>query len=250
MASFYDVTDGRMTEFKRVLSQAGFTSEDVIRIIKTPELAKKMHEAIAVPRVEALEHIFRRADWSPPSWWRSMEKQVLKANAMWPGAVSDMSLPRFVPRKSTEIPLLHVPRPFDELWETLQSCQGDVGWWPRSFERYEETLRKASAMVYDSEPVWLAFDYAANRGKSPRQVRNQSNLATFEVLSALIQFPDWPKSWLHGYPRPNLSGLTTRSRGNIRLALSFDLYADNVELGWWDADIVDRDWASPTIRIL
>lgn len=46
MASFHDITVGQQIEFSRVLSSAGFTKQDVERIIRNPSLAKVLHGAL------------------------------------------------------------------------------------------------------------------------------------------------------------------------------------------------------------
>ena len=46
MASFHEITVGQQIEFSRVLSSAGFTKQDVERIIRNPSLAKVLHGAL------------------------------------------------------------------------------------------------------------------------------------------------------------------------------------------------------------
>lgn len=60
----------------------------------------------------------------PPPWWRSAEQQLARAEELWPYLELPEAPTNFVPASKTEVLLLHVPRPFDELWDAIAPPQG------------------------------------------------------------------------------------------------------------------------------
>lgn len=205
MASFYDVTDGRMTEFKRVLSQAGFTSDDVMRVIKTPDLAKRMYGAINMSPLEVAEWLIPPMSWSPPEWWRTPKQQLERANDLWPGVIPRIPSAQFVPRTNTEVPLLHVPKSFDGLCRMVTNLNGYTKWRPFKDKFDVDHLRLAPGVPDRTEPVWIGFDPEGHRyddDLSRLWANSTASLAASEVLSAWIQFPRWPLSWGTGGAQP------------------------------------------------
>ncbi len=72
MASLHEITVGQDIEFKRVLARAGFDGDVVLQIIKTPDLAVAMREAILAKLEEAAK---------PLSFVLSVEAQLARFKA-------------------------------------------------------------------------------------------------------------------------------------------------------------------------
>jgi hypothetical protein len=70
------------------------------------------------------------------------------------------------------------------------------------------------------------------------------------VLSAVIQFPDWPLAWFHGASAPNLSGYQLKYDGvwsHVPYLLRFDV-SRQLELNAYWAVNADGPWSSPSVR--
>jgi hypothetical protein len=138
--------------------------------------------------------------WPPttPRWYRTPEQQIERARQLWGewyGVVTDLPEPPagFVAQTKSEVLLLHVPLPFDELLRAVEAPAGYVKKIERCFN--SDKLSLAPNIPVRTDPVWVAFDPNANHGEDPEKLWGQPDLAASEVLSALIQFPDWPLSW-------------------------------------------------------
>lgn len=183
----------------------------------------------------------------PPSWWPTLEEQLDTACRLWP----DVNLPEppaeFVPQTETEVLLLHVPRPFDELWHAVQAPSGYTKVLSGVTEENRPALRLAPNVPHRTTPVWLGFDPEHGRGKRPDSFWGQPNLAASEVLSALIQFPDWPLAWRKdGVSVPNLTGYQLA----WSYVLCFDLWDKRCQLrldSYW-ASLAGDLWSSPVVR--
>jgi hypothetical protein len=157
----------------------------------------------------------------------------------------------FEPRTSSEVLLLHVPEQFSHLWRRVPVPSG------------LEKLREYS-MLYSSDrylkrlrpevevPVWVAFDPMFGVGEAPQNLFSRQYLACSEVLSALIQFPNWVDEWGCGYPEPLMSGYRHRSSVNdpwdqvprVTKKEMFREFALDVVYEHQGIDL----WASPTVR--
>ena len=239
MASFYDTTVGQQVEFQRVLASAGFTDEDVARIIKEPSLASMMHASIQ-PKLVA----------SVPSWYISPEQQLDRARQLWPNAVLPEPPKEFTPRTKSEVLLLHVPDTFDSLWDKVVAPEGYTKYRWEGVKADKRNLRLSPNKREYTEPVWLAFDPEHGKGERPDSFWGQADIAASEVFSALIQFPEWPLAWFNGASAPNLSGYQLKYDGN---------WSDVPCLGRWDVvrqlDLLDGwaggrygYWSSPSVR--
>lgn len=152
--------------------------------------------------------------WRPPTWWRDEVDQLGCARKHWPNIDLPDPPERFIPRSKTGVLLLHVPDTFDSLWSKIRVPRGYDLLRSDSFESGSEALRFTPSKIEFTEPVWLEYDYAFARGKSPDQLWRNPRLAASEVLSAVIQFPDYPFAWLdwrRGAPAPNMSGYQSRA---------------------------------------
>ena len=243
MVSLYDTTLGQQTEFLRVLAAAGFGREDVSRVIRDPRLAEAMVSAIRRPQSSSI--------YTPPTWWRTPEQQLARARQLWPGRELPAPPEQFTPRTTSEVLLLHVPDTFDNLWSMVVAPTGYTKRRLPAVKADRANLRLAPNKREFTQPVWLAFDPEHGRGACPVLLWGQDNLAASEVLSALIQFPDWPLAWFKGASAPNLAGYQLKRDGGWlcvpylhRRDPSFDL----LELSACWAVCGACDWSSPSVR--
>lgn len=188
--------------------------------------------------------------WTPPNWWCTPEQQLERARQLWLDIVLPEPPKEFVARTKTEVLLLHVPRPFDELWRLIQAPTGYTKFRKNYVRSDKRHLRLAKNVVSRTEPVWLGFDPEANKGKRPDWLWGQSDLASYEVLSALIQFPDWPLGWFKGASAPNLNGFQIKYRRKWTVVPGVRRWGSLRQLGldayWAGQD--NPNWASPSVR--
>lgn len=185
-----------------------------------------------------------------PSWYVSPEQQLERARQLWPNAVLPEPPKEFTPRTSSEVLLLHVPDTFDSLWNKVDAPTVYIKYRWESVKTDKWNLRLSPNKREYTEPVWLAFDPEHGKGARPDSLWGQSDLAASEVLSALIQFPEWPLAWFNGASAPNLSGYQLKYEGN---------WSDVPCLSRWDDDrqlVLSARWAgddgslfaSPSVR--
>lgn len=239
MASFYDTTVGQQVEFQRVLASAGFTDSDIARIIKEPNLASTMYMAIQPKAVATV-----------PSWYVLPEQQLARARQLWPNAVLPEPPKEFTPRTKSEVLLLHVPDSFDSLWDKVDAPTGYTKYRWDGVKSDKRTLRLAPNKVEFTQPVWLAFDPEHGKGERPESFWGQDDIAASEVLSALIQFPDWNLSWFNGASAPNLSGYQLKYDADWSHVPCLRRWGVGRQLelrGHW-ADLRLGLWASPSVR--
>ena len=72
----------------------------------------------------ALQDLFERMTWNPPTWWSTTEQQLERARQLWPNAVLPEPPKGFTPRTKSEVLLLHVPDSFDSLWDKVVAPRG------------------------------------------------------------------------------------------------------------------------------
>lgn len=198
--------------------------------------------------------------WTPPNWWCTPAQQLELAHRLWP--YDELLLPpeNFTPRSESEVLLLHVPRSFERLWDVVtipRDCSTDRA----SFVRISHLLRLIPGREEFTSPVWLGFDPESYRGLPAFKARNQiqsacrggdaAMLAASEVLSALIQFKDWPLAWRSGASQPIMSGYTFAT-------LAYEANAPYIHWTYGDKgrlrlhsrwhDLCDDGDASPVIR--
>lgn len=251
MVSLFDLHVGQLMEFNRVLSAAGFTGEDALRINRSPELARKMREVLEPQRFVA----------PLPSWYVSPEQQLERARQLWPG----MDLPEppkeYELLSAAEVLLLHVPDTFDGLWDKVEAPAGFAKKLSSDLKPDRRNLRMTPGKALHSRPSWLAFNTEYGAGVAPSHLwPKATDLAGPEVLSALIQFPNWCLSWLrasgsqlrHIGADPNLSGYQMIHQGRWdyvpRICLSVPerslwlvpIHADGTAFG--------HNTVSPTVR--
>lgn len=201
MAGFYDSSIAQQVEFHTALAGAGFTESDVSRVIQDPSLAARMYREIAggttaapIPAVAKMEH-----------WSESVARQIERAEQLWPTIVLPEPPADFAPRTESEVPLLHVPDTIDRLWARVSAPGGYTKLRPVEMNTDMRHLRLAPNAVAHRAPVWVAFDPEHGRGLTPASlwgagapVRDGIAPAAGEVLSALIQFPNWCRAWFGG----------------------------------------------------
>lgn len=193
---------------------------------------------------------------NPPPWWRKPEQQLARARELWPGTELPEPPARFAPLTKTEVLLLHVPASFEVLWRFVAAPDGyekfrDRGLWSNSAH-----LRLTPNALKHDEPVWVAFDPEYGVDRPPYYVWDdmRHHVASSEVLSALIQFPDWPLAWLHGAAAPHIAGYRYAGlnatwsrclylRCHVVPVNRLGLYQDS-------ASLHSKNWASPSVRVL
>ncbi len=148
--------------------------------------------------------------WNPPTWWRAPEQQLARARQLWPNTALPEPPAEFTPQTKSEVLLLHVPGSFNSLWSKVVAPEGYAKCRLEEVKASKRNLRLAPNKVEYTQPVWLAFDPEHGSSAYPSFFWGQADIAASEVLSALIQFPDWSLTWHShtGSPAsaPNLSG--------------------------------------------
>lgn len=137
-----------------------------------------------------------------PSWYRSPDQQLERARQLWPHKHLPSPPSSFKPRTETEV-LLHVPDALDALWGMVLR----LGVVECSFPTIEEFVRSTERQLEGSIVKWVAFDpeyYLGNVDLT--YVDNAEVIAGHEVLSAMIQFPEWMLTWSQNGTSPLLGG--------------------------------------------
>lgn len=199
---------------------------------------------------------------NPPTWWRTPEQQLARARQLWPHAVLPEPPKGFAPRTKSEVLLLHVPDSFDSLWDkvVVAPTKDGVSWTKDRWDNVKSNkrnLRLAPNKREFAAPVWLAFDPEHGEGKSPDSFWSESDIAASEVLSALIQFPDWPLAWFNDASIPNLAGYRLKYNenkytGNWSLVPYLSYFGNSrllhLRLSGHLAGFRDNSWSSPSVR--
>ena len=176
MTSYFHTTIGQREQFDRLLAKSGLTQQDVKSILADPGLAERMIEALRW--------------WQESGWYRPPEQQLQRARQLWPGITLPEPPIDFVPRTGSEVLLLHVPDTVNSLFDKIVPPAGYIK--EGRIEPDERHLRLAPNIPDRTEPVWLGFDPEHDTAKkTPEALWGQSSLAASEILSALIQFPEW-----------------------------------------------------------
>lgn len=184
-----------------------------------------------------------------PSWWRTPEQQIERARSLWPDVILPIPPKRFNPSQARcEVLLLHVPDSFESLWSKATA--------PDGYEKADMPelghLYCAPNKVKYSDPVWLLFDPERGKGESPDTFWYQADVAGPEVLSAIIQFPQWPLMWYgKGLSSPYLAGYQTRPTPKqtfVPCLDRWDGYIRELSLSTEKADSSRVIYASPSVR--
>lgn len=172
---------------------------------------------------DIIEH--RAGAWRvPPTWWRTPEQQMERARELWPGVDLPEPPRSFIPHSKTSVLLLHVPSSFDELWGKAVAPEG-FSLIRNEHLQSDRLLLAANTMQYKG-PKWIEFDpeFAecghSKRDNDPYELwkRDDVMLAADEVLSAVIQFPDWAVAWIPALDRacasrPHVAGYKLKRDG-------------------------------------
>ncbi|KKW03171.1 MAG: hypothetical protein UY35_C0008G0055 [Candidatus Saccharibacteria bacterium GW2011_GWC2_48_9] len=191
-------------------------------------------------------------NWQPPSWWRTPEQQLERARQLWPNAVLPKQPKEFAPRTKSEVLLLHVPDSFDSLWDKIDAPMGYTKYRWAGVKSDEQNLRLAPNKREFAEPVWLAFDPEYGKGERSEDFWGQDSVAASELLSALIQFPEWSLTWFNGDSAPNLSGYQLKYDGSWSHVPCLRRWGGDRQLGLDARWAVRRgdEWSSPSVRRL
>jgi hypothetical protein len=188
---------------------------------------------------------------STPTWYTPPEQQLQRAYRLWRRTALPEPPRSFRPRTSTEVLLLHVPYSFDNLWKKVVAPRGYRKSWSHGFKTDSAHLRRAPRVPYRANPVWLGFDPEHGKGRLFDSLWGRPNLAASEVLSALIQFPDWPLAWFDGVSAPNLAGYQLKFNGAwLRVPCLARLDDDRLLLlsAVWAGYTYAADWSNPSVR--
>lgn len=225
---------------RRALLSAGFTEHDIAHIIKEPHLA---HAMLAVIHPEQP---------SIPSWDTSTDQQLARAQRLWPHVVLPEPPKEFIPRTKCEVLLLHIPDTIGALWRKIRLPDNCIKQPLDQLVFDQGSVRLAPNRREYDKPVWLGFDYEHGRSARPDALWSQPNLAASEVLSAMIQFPNWPLAWLKGAVAPNLAGFQHKSNGRwcniLYLPWCQRGGIKHLEIHSTAANCANNRWSSPTIR--
>lgn len=221
MASLFDTTIGQQVEFLTALDSAGFTAAELLQVVENPALASRMHAAIQHEPHEV----------GMPSWHVSPERQLERARALWPSAVLPEPPKAFHPRTSTEVLLLHVPDTLENLWSKVVAPDryAKSDW--DSFEANRLGMCLTRRVHMYARSVWIAFDPEHGRGEMPCKFWNNADLAASEVISALIQFPEWPLAWRKDASVPFMAGYQLDSEYSSSLTPYVDRSDRNIHGG-------------------
>ena len=155
-------------------------------VYRTPELA---------PRV-----------WQAPIWWVEPEQQMHRARQVF-GSVKLPDPPAvFEPTSDNEVLLLHVPRPAATLWELISEhpCYKTI--FAAPIIENKGKFHPRTTLEPNGQPVWVGFDPLYGKGLAAADIAPDLTPAGFTVLSAVIQFPDWPTVWREENYAPSLPG--------------------------------------------
>lgn len=180
--------------------------------------------------------------------WRSAQEQIERASKIWKYDYIPQPPDDFIPRTESEVLLLHMPTTlmkFRDIARTFVNFGNINVLEPIYTNPYKEV---------HTRPVWLGFDPKYGVGKMPLSTSEDSRTVGPEIMSALIQFPDWPKTWLQSAPMPVISGYQLGNGNNNPITLCFDRQTF-VETGWinievYPMDMTSENYALPRIRVL
>lgn len=179
-------------------------------------------------------------------WWSEPEFQLERAAALWPG-IKLPDAPKKKPHSATEVRLLHVPDSFESL---LEKIEGPSGYKLSVYPSVRLRILPQPEQAY-TQPTWVGFDPEYGAGRVPLSLRSEAGrFATTEILSAVIQFPEWPLAWRHGASAPIITGHLLTQEFDDDTFLCFDLIRSlrELELGIFKASWSNPSCASPTVR--
>lgn len=186
-----------------------------------------------------------------PLWYRQPEQQLIKAGKLWPGVELPDPPAHFEPLTESEVLMLHVPDSFKELWRKVRAPKGYIKNSREDNKTYKRQLRIAPKTKQFKEPVWLGLDPEHGRGKPASAMRGKKNLAGSEVLTGMIQFPDWSLAWYNGASAPHLGGYQLKREGKwsgVPFLNRSDSGLRQVKLDSNWTDYGSASWSWPTVR--
>lgn len=195
-------------------------------------------------------NLLKVANWNPPTWWPAFEQQLERSHRLWTNTALPEPPKVFRPRTEFEVPLLYVPDTFDNLCNMVDTPEGYAKFHRGAVTANEQNLRLAPNKVEYTEPVWLAFDPEHGKGERPDSFWGQADIAGKEVLSALIQFPEWVHAWFNGSSAPNLTGyqlMQDEEWSNVP-SLRLSRGGRQLELSSVRADNWSEHFSSPSVR--
>lgn len=232
---FYNTTAQEMIAFQDVLFSAGFTPADMASVVEEPSLASLMHAAIKP------QHFV-------PEWYISPEQQLERARQLWPDAVLPEPPEGFTPRTRFEVLLLHVPESLDSLWDKVVAPEGYTKEKQECYSGWRVKLAPRKREY--TEPIWLAFDPERGKNEPSNSFWDSSDVATTEIISAMIQFPLWPLAWGNGASAPHLVGYQVDGSERVPFLVRLD-EEKQLTLCWHAfADLRSFRYANPSVRDL
>ena len=105
-----------------------------------------------------------------------------------------------------------------------------------------------------TRPIWLGFNPKCRINEEPTLAYEDQYVAGEEVMSALIQFPDWPKTWSCGEPMPIMAGFQLGKGDNPSITLCFDSHkfdeSGEINIEVYPMNMPSMRHALPRIRVL
>lgn len=230
-----DITLEKQMELLCTMVTAGFTDDDIKRIMGE--------------RKDLLFKLYGDLHPSPSMpWYVSPDKQLKKARQLWPHLTLPTPPRTFRPIVPGEVPLIHIPDTFNSLWNKVCVPPGYTKCCQKGIRTDREDLQLTPGKYEFAEPVWVGFNPEYGKGVQPKLLLGEPHLAASEVLSALIQFPNWSLSWFNGASTPCLTGYQFRRTNVLRLIRWRDSHEVGLTYEW--ADHRDEEMASPSVREL
>lgn len=223
--------------------------------IKARQILKQVEDGTLDPLV--VKRVFQNLldgklsdlSFKPPAWWRPASEQMKIAEKIWPGIEIPIPPVDFQPQTDTEVLLLHVSLPYFGQW--IQPVSSHLNLIVDESMKDNRNIRRSPNTPARPTLAWVAFDPEHGRNERPNILWRHSNLAGTEVLSAMVMFPDWPKTWEEFPFIVNMSGFQFKdSNDNWRHVPSIQRWGDTYTLsGSVDAE-TGLSCVSPSVREL
>lgn len=189
-----------------------------------------------------------RESFSLTSPWRSAREQIERAELLFPYTFIPEPPEDFIPRTESEVLLLHMPTTLMKLRDMARDFVnfGNVN--------IREPIYTNPHKLTHIRPLWLGFDPKYRAGKSPECIYDNEDAAGPEVMSALIQFPDWPNTWASGAPMPIMTAYQLGKGDNASVTLCFDHHAfierGDINIEVYPMNMANAKYALPRVRVL
>ncbi|TAK89176.1 hypothetical protein EPO04_03710 [Patescibacteria group bacterium] len=260
--SLYDITIGQQTELTRILAGAGLDADMVKRIIRNPDLAKKMIGEIR-QTIPTNTDLFASAEDILTRFRERAELRGWPITAK-PGGHLARNMPRF-PTDSLAALCLKIwlgsaEKTAEELWAWVVDSHPN-SWQYGGLKFDPEYFELLDPSRYGDEPSveWEVIDLGAywepESGRTVLEVREQAAarsdvLADFEVLTVAALHPNYIQAQDgESVPYLDVAGVKTTLPGGEPCApyISWNQYRRGVGLLMSTVDYRNDEWAAPVI---